>query len=245
MPALSTGRGEALPAAGRYNPEEEEEEEVSPRPGIPLEPVNPVLPPTGQAEEVELFIYTTHNAESYLPDYGVARVSPGTSGGVTRAAAALASALEREGVRVVLSPAIHDYPELTGAYARSEVTVKAALAAYPNLAAVIDVHRDAGDRPVTATIEGREVAQVLLVVGSNLRLSHPTWEENLAFARRVETRMEQLYPGLCRGVRVQSGRYNQHLHPQALLVEIGNQHNTLEQVEAAAGLLARVLKEVI
>jgi stage II sporulation protein P len=246
MPLLSASRGASLPVqAAPYPAEEAEEEEVTPRPGTPLEPVNPGLPPTGQAQKVKVFIYTTHNAESYQPDYGVARVPPGTAGGVTRAAVALASALEKEGVPVVLSPAIHDYPELTGAYARSEVTIKTALAAYPNLALIIDVHRDAGDQPVTAVVEGREVAQILLVVGSDQRLPHPDWQKNLAFARQVEAKMQELYPGLSRGVRVQSGRYNQHLHPHALLVEIGNQHNTLDQVEAAARLLARVLKEVV
>ncbi|MGB9886023.1 MAG: stage II sporulation protein P [Moorellales bacterium] len=245
MPLLSASRGAAPVLAAPYPAEEAEEEEVAPPPGTPLEPVNPGLPLTGQARKVKVFIYTTHNAESYQPDYGVVRVPPGTAGGVTRAAVTLASALEEEGVPAVLSPAIHDYPELTGAYARSEVTVKAALAAYPNLSVIIDVHRDAGNRPVTAVIEGREVAQILLVVGSDQRLPHPDWRKNLAFARQVEAKMQELYPGLSRGVRVQSGRYNQHLHPRALLVEIGNQHNTLDQVEAAARLLARVLKEVV
>jgi stage II sporulation protein P len=250
MPFLSASRAEpAVPTLG--NPLEEEEEPVPPpgpegQPEGSSGPPSPSLPEVGQAEEVRVFVYTTHNAESYVPDYGVAKVAPGSAGGVTRVAAVLAAALEEQGVRTVLSTAVHDYPDFRWSYVKAESTVKAALARYPRLSLIVDVHRDAGqNRPVTAAVEGQTVAQILLVVGSDRRLAHPNWQENLAFAKKVEAKMNELFPGLCAGTRVQDGRYNQHLHPRAILVEVGNHLNTLAEAEASARLLARVLKEVL
>ncbi|MBC7347919.1 MAG: stage II sporulation protein P, partial [Clostridia bacterium] len=211
MPVLpaSRGGGRALPVLA---PAEEEEEEVEPLPPPQEESAPPPAPPPA-AREAQVFVYTTHNAESYVPDYGAAKV-PGQQGGVTRVAAALVAALEEEGVPAVLSPSLHDFPDFARSYYRSETTVKRALAQYPELRLVVDVHRDAGRRqPDTTLIAGQKVAQILLVVGTDRRLPHPRWQENLAFAQKLAAKMEELYPGLCRGVRPQEGRYNQHLHP--------------------------------
>lgn len=259
MPILAASRGGGGPAVPVMAPppEKEEEEEVEPLPpqGQDLQgessqgQLNSAAPEAGQAgsldTEAQVFVYTTHNAESYVPDYGVAKVQ-GKPGGVTKVAAVLVAALEAEGIKAVLSPTIHDYPDFSRSYANSAVTVKKALAEYPSLRLIVDVHRDAGrSQPDVALIGGQRVAQILLVVGTDRRLPHPNWRENLAFARKVEAKMVELYPGLSRGVRLEDGRYNQHLHPRAILVEIGNHLNTLAEAEAAARLLARVLKEVI
>jgi stage II sporulation protein P len=259
MPILvaSRGGGRALPALAQVAEEGEEELEPLPPPQdkgpqeeISKEQRGSVAPEAGQARdlrdaEVQVFVYTTHNAESYVPDYGVAKVQ-GRPGGVTRVAATLVEALEERGIRAVLSPTIHDSPDFSRSYYNSETTVKRALIQYPSLRLLVDVHRDAGrSQPDTALIEGQRVAQILLVVGTNHRLPHPNWQENLAFAKKVAAKMEELYPGLCRGVRIQDGRYNQHLHPRAILVEMGNHLNSLAEAEAAASFLARVLKEVI
>ncbi|MGB9661544.1 MAG: stage II sporulation protein P [Moorellaceae bacterium] len=191
-------------------------------------------------------IYNTHNAEAYAPSDGVEKV-PGKNGSIVTVAATLAQSLIQEyGIPVVRSDTIHDYPDFTLAYANSEKTVRHLLAEYPSIQVVLDIHRDAGlQEPPIAYIDHQEVAQILIIVGSDARLEHPHWRQNEAFARRLAAKMDELYPGLCRGVRVQQGRYNQHLHPRALLLEIGSSNNTLDQAERAAGLLARVIAEVL
>jgi stage II sporulation protein P len=55
-----------------------------------------------------------------------------------------------------------------------------------------------------------------------------------------------MYPGLMRPTQVRrDARYNQHLHPNSLLIEIGSVENTLEEALLAAELLANVLAEAL
>ncbi|MBE3580121.1 MAG: stage II sporulation protein P [Thermoanaerobacteraceae bacterium] len=226
------------------------EEEYYP---LPEGQESPPPPPPADVAPVEeggrhplVAIYNTHNAEAYAPSDGTER-TPGKNASISLVAAALAQALTEEyGVPVVRSDTIHDYPDFAQAYANSEKTVRRLLAEYPSIQIVLDLHRDAGlKEPPVAYINDQQVAQILIVVGSDARLEHPNWRQNEAFARRLAAKMDELYPGLSRGVRVQEGRYNQHLHPRALLLEIGSSNNTLDQAEKAARLMARVLAEVL
>lgn len=205
----------------------------------------PSLPPPQKEEDNRprplIIIYNTHTGEAYAPTEGVARVDGGR-GGVVKVAAVLAQELERRGFRVVCSDKIHDACYATS-YLESEKTVKELLTAYPEAVAVFDIHRDSR-QPQNARvleIKGQAVAHVLIVVGSGERQPFPTWEQNLTFARRIAAKADTLYPGLCQGVRVKGGRYNQHLHTRALLFEIGGVDNTLEEAERAAVLWAEVL----
>jgi len=77
-------------------------------------------------------------------------------------------------------------------------------------------------------------------------LSNPNTEENLAFAEAVRARLDQLYPGLSRGVKIQHDDYNGNLHPNALQVFIGEyRHTTLEEAKRAAELLADGIRSVL
>ena len=79
----------------------------------------------------------------------------------------------------------------------------------------------------------------MLVMGSDSgSLSFPDWERNLALAVKLQAQLEQTYPGLCRPIKVVSGRYNQDLSTGALLIEVGTAGNTHEQALRAAEYLA-------
>ncbi|MDN5345440.1 MAG: stage sporulation protein [Clostridia bacterium] len=224
-----------------------EEEYELPQP--PPEESPPPAPAEGEipsAKNPLVAIYNTHNAESYQPSEGQAKF-PGKNGGVSQVAAVLADTLSKDyGIPVVRSTTIHDYPDFPRAYANSEKTLKRMLAENPSVLVALDIHRDAGlPAPPVAEIENQKVAQVLIIVGSDARLEHPHWRQNEAFGRRLAQKMDDVYPGLCLGVRVQEGRYNQHLLPRALLLEIGSDNNSLEEAERSARLVARVLAVVI
>lgn len=229
---------------------EEEFELPQPPPGesLPEEsmPPAPIEMAAPTARNPLVAIYNTHNAESYQPSQGQAKI-PGKNGGISQVAEVLASTLSKDyGIPVVRSTTIHDYPDFTTSYANSEKTLKRILAENPSVLVALDIHRNAGlPAPPVVEIDNQKVAQVLIIVGSNARLEHPNWRRNEAFARRLAKKMDELYPGLCLGVRVQEGRYNQHLHPRALLLEIGSDNNTLEEAEGAARLVARVLAAII
>ncbi|MEW6448773.1 MAG: stage II sporulation protein P [Bacillota bacterium] len=189
-------------------------------------------------------IYNTHTGETYAATDGIERVAG--RGGVVKVAAVLERELRRHGIIVLRSEKIHD-SRYAASYLESEKTVREIIYANPEIAALFDVHRDSNQPrgTVTAKVNGREAARVLIVVGSDARQPFPNWRQNLAFAQRIAERSEALYPGLCIGVRVKEGRYNQFLHPRALLIEIGGVNNSLEEAEAAAELFARVLADVL
>lgn len=192
-----------------------------------------------------VLIYNTHNAETYIPTDGVAK-KVGRNSGVSRVSQELYDILTQEyRIPAVLSDTIHDYPDFSLSYTNSARTVQQYLEEYPSLQVIVDVHRDAGLGPLTATWQGEKAAEVLFVVGSDAKLEHPHWKDNLAFARRVNAKLEDSCPGISRGVRVQDGRYNQHLHPHALLVEVGTAENSLEEALCSAKLLAQVLAEIV
>jgi len=191
-------------------------------------------------------IYNSHNAETYQVTDGVARL-PGKNGGVSEVARTLAQTLqEKYGIGAVYDDTIHDYPRWGASYGNSEETAKTLLKKYPDIAILIDVHRDAGiDRRETVTIENKKAAPVLLIVGTDTRWEHPNWRKNFAFAQKVNAVMNELYPGLSAGVRTQSGRYNQHLHPHAILAEMGSASNSLEEAKVSARLFAKVIARVL
>lgn len=218
---------------------------------LPPLPPREELPTAAQArdlprDKVLVGIYTSHNAETYKPTDGVERL-PGENGGVSKVAKVLSETLEKEyGIATAFSDTIHDYPRWGASYGNSEKTAKKMLQKYPSIEVLIDVHRDAGiGKRKTTVIQGKRAARILVIVGTDKRWEHPNWRENLAFANRLAAAMEKLYPGLADGVRAQSGRYNQHLHSHAILVEIGSVENSLEEAQTSARLFARVLAEVL
>lgn len=162
-----------------------------------------------------------------------------------RVGQALAEALEARGIGVIHDTTLHDHPTYTDAYIRSRETVRKYLEAYPTIALVLDLHRDAaemdggGQLSTHVRVEGRDSAQIMLVVGSNAggRL-HPQWQENMALAIKLQTALEKRYPGICRPIGVRTERFNQDLSPGALLVEIGAAGDTLEEALQAVEALA-------
>jgi stage II sporulation protein P len=124
--------------------------------------------------------------------------------------------------------------------------VKQILAEYPSISVVLDVHRDAliaDDGTVykaVTQVEGTNVAQAMLVVGTNDGgLEHPNWQENLNLAAHIQLALTEIEPTLARPINLRSQRFNQHLTPCYLLVEVGTSGNTLQEALAGARYFAQ------
>ncbi|WP_051275944.1 stage II sporulation protein P [Desulfovirgula thermocuniculi] len=214
--------------------------------GMPGESAPPVSPPVQQPKGCLVAVYHTHTGETYQLSDGVPRLD-GKEGGVVRAGEALCRELEQKyGIPTLHIKKIHDR-DYGQSYLESEKTVRQVLAEHPEVEVLLDVHRDAGKprEDCVVKVNGKNVATVLIVVGSDARAAFPTWRQNEQFAQLLAAALNKKYPGFCQGVRVKEGRYNQFLHPRALLVEIGSTNNTLEEAVEAARLLADVMGEVV
>ena len=74
-------------------------------------------------------------------------------------------------------------------------------------------------------------------------MEHPDWQENLKLAAAVQQRLLEDYPTLMRPISVRNSRYNQHVSPGALLVEMGAAGNSLDEALLSARLLGKALAE--
>jgi stage II sporulation protein P len=158
---------------------------------------------------------------------------------------------EDMGLSVVHDKTTYDYPGYNGSYGRSLAGIQSYLEQYPTIGVVLDVHRDAlidSDGTVyskTTTIDGEQVAQVMLVVGTNdSGLSHPNWQDNFTLSLKLQGAMLTVADSLPRAIDLRSQRFNQHLTAGSLLVEVGTSGNTLQEALAGARLFAQAAGQV-
>ncbi len=217
-------------------------------------PVNIQL---ADATAPQILIMHTHATEAYTPD-GTDLYVPSDQSrtldntqNMVRIGTEMKTVFESMGLNVIHDETPYDYPAYSGAYARSGEGIKKYLEQYPSIKIVLDIHRDAltgadGTVYKTMTImDGAQVAQIGLVLGSPQKGDHPLWQENLTLAMRVQKSMNTLYPTLARPISINSPVYNQNLTTGSLLVEVGSHGNTLQEAIAAARLFARAAGQVI
>ncbi|MEG6520758.1 stage II sporulation protein P [Desulfotomaculum sp. 1211_IL3151] len=200
---------------------------------------------TTLSKEILVGIYTTHTGETYTLTDGTDRLTG--RGGVVLVAKELQKQLtEKHKIKVDLSDKIHDARYATS-YLESEKTVRQMVEQNTSLITLLDIHRDAGRsrKDCLVEVKGEQVAPLLFIIGSDARLPFPNWKQNYQFACKLAEKLDQLYPGLCLGVRVKEGRYNQFLHPGAILVEVGSDNNSLEEAKASVVMLSNALAEII
>lgn len=171
----------------------------------------------------------------------------GQRGDIVDVGEALVKQLNGHGIAAVHSQAIHDYPSFMKAYGASEITVKNMLAANPSLQMIFDIHRDAGKKEdYTVTVNGVSVAKISIVVAVGQDdLVQPHWQQNHAFAKLIDAKLNERYPGISQGIRLDNWRYNQHLHPRALLIEVGCQENQKEEVIRSIELFGDIVAEIL
>lgn len=200
-------------------------------------------------EAPTVLILHTHASESYEKQADYTETVPyrtlDTRYNMVSIGERVAEILEAGGVHVIHDTTIHDYPSYNDAYENSRQTIEDRLAENPEIALVLDLHRDAaedasgGQTDHSVIIGGESTANVMLVMGSDTwSLPYPNWERNLALAVKLQAQLEQTHPGLCRPVKLVDSRYNQDLSTGALLVEVGMAGNTHTEALRAAEYLA-------
>ena len=126
----------------------------------------------------------------------------------------------------------------------------------PTIEVVIDLHRDgvAEGTHLVTEINGKPTAQIMFFNGLSRTtaqgqlsyLDNPYIEDNLAISFQMQLAAEEYFPDLARRIYLKGYRYNMHLCPKSMLIEVGAQTNSFEEarnaMEPLAILLAKVLK---
>ncbi len=202
-------------------------------------------------EGPQILIVHTHGSEAYSMSDGDLyeesdpyRTTDCTHN-IVRVGEEMATVFRAYGFQVIHDTTLCDYPAYNGAYDRSKAVVEQWLEQYPTIQVVLDVHRDAlvgGDGEIykmVSTEAGQKVAQVMIVLGTDAGGSeHPRWKDNMAFALLLQRNLVKGYTSLARPIVLRAGRYNQHLSPGSILVEVGGHGNTLSEAIAGARLWA-------
>ena len=202
------------------------------------------------AGEPQILIIHTHSSEAYTPA-GLDRYEASdtnrtedTDYNIVRIGDELTALFQQAGLNVIHDREIYDYPSYTGSYERSGAAVQSYLEQYPNIAVVLDIHRDAlGANGVVYKTMAEEsgvcASQVMLLVGTDdSGLYHPNWRSNLSLALYLQNAVSAVHPTLMRPVALVQQRYNQHLTGGSLILEVGSSGNTLQEALAAIRLFA-------
>ena len=209
----------------------------------------------------QILIVHTHGSESYsmtdgeLYEESDPYRTTDCAHNVVRVGEEMATVFRAYGFQVVHDTTLFDYPSYNGAYDRSQAAVERWLEQYPTIRVILDVHRDAlvgNDGEIYKMVSreaGQKVAQVMMVLGTDAGgAAHPRWKDNLAFALRLQKNLVKGYSSLVRPTVLRRSRYNQHLSPGSILVEVGGHGNSLTEAIAGARLwadnVARTLLEL-
>lgn len=192
-----------------------------------------------------VIIYHTHSSESYMPftESNYHRVEE--EGTVRDVGDVLEAELEKKGINVIHNKTIHDRPSYNESYSRSLATIKSLKEKYPTALYIIDLHRDAAAAGATEgkyiEINGKRVAKFSMVVGK----SNENYVELYDFAKKVSTKAAGMYSGFGGAIIEKDYNYNEFVSDKALLLEVGNNKNTIEEARACGKYFADVLAEII
>ena len=161
----------------------------------------------------------------------------------------VAEILTQQGISVIHDRNLHDYPSYSGSYTHSRNAAAEYLEKYPSIRLILDLHRDAsGDLDnqmrTHARVDGKDCAQLMVVVGTNSTRKHPNWEENLALGLKLHAQLERIAPGITRPLTLREQRFNQDLLDGALLIEVGSAGNTHPEALGAAEILAEAIVQL-
>lgn len=199
----------------------------------------------GSTDAPQILIYHTHSKESFVDS-----VPGDENNGIVGAGEYLAKLLrERYGYNVIHNSGCYD-EDRDYAYSNSLPAIESILAENPSIEAVIDLHRDEmpKDRRLVLDMQGRPTAQFMFFnglcrtkKGPIEQLENPYLADNLSLSFQMQAACNEYYPGIARRIYLKAYRYNMHLCPKSLLIELGAQNNTEEEIHNACDVLAHVL----
>lgn len=197
----------------------------------------------------QILIYHSHSQESFADS-----VDGEVSTTIVGAGEKLSELLRGYGYDVLHHTGTYDLPDRDNAYSRALPAIEEVLAQNPTIQVVIDLHRDAvaEGTKLVKTIDGKDYARFMFfnglcrsTSGPIAYLDNPYLQENLAFSFQSQVIAESYFPGITRKIYLKAWRYNMHLRPKNMLIELGAQTNTVEEIMNTTEILAFVIDKVL
>jgi len=198
-------------------------------------------------ENPQILIYHTHSQEAFVDSDPS---DPSTT--IVGAGEKLAQLLRGYGFNVIHHTGQYDVASRDYAYSNAAPAVEQILAENPSIEVIIDLHRDgvAEGTHIVTQIGGKQMAQFMFFNGLSRTkargnidyLYNEHIDENLAFSFQAQLVANEYYPGLARKIYLKGYRYNMHYRGKSLLIELGAQTNTVEEIMNAVDPLAHILK---
>lgn len=192
-----------------------------------------------------VYIYNTHQTEEYINNESTYDLKPT----VYTAANYLKEVLERQGIKTIVEEAnIKKYLDdnnlnYDDSYIASRYYLEQAKNNNPSLKLFIDLHRDALSHDAATVIYNNiSYAKILFVVGADFN----NYQKNLNFTESINKIVIDNYSFLTRGVLTKTGPlvngvYNQDLGDNIILLEVGGNESTINEVANTLDLIGNVI----
>lgn len=181
----------------------------------------------------KVYIYNTHQSEEYADENTVIEAS-----------IYLANLLQEANIQVVyetneIATYLNDHGlDYNDSYEASNYYLNEALVNYGGFDLVIDLHRDSIPRESTyVEIDGVAYAKMMFVVG-NLS-QHSEYITNLS--NELKGLVDAQVSGVMKDAFSRESYYNQHVYQNMVLIEVGSNTNTYEEVLHSTELLAQAI----
>lgn len=192
---------------------------------------------TPSQQQKRIYIYNTHQSEGY-------------DGGQTvlDAGAILAQKLEEKGFKVILETndfiAYRDSQGMNynQSYKVSYKYLNDALVNYGGFDLCIDLHRDSVPREATIIdFDGKTYAKAMMVVGGLGRNAKSASETSTTLTDIINSKKN----GMMKAVMTREAYYNQEVHENVVLMEVGADTNTFDEIKNSLDVIAEGISDLL
>lgn len=183
-----------------------------------------------------IYIYNTHQGEKYITK------------SVKEGSQYLMQLLQQRGYEVDYET--HDFElyktknniDYAYSYTVSKKYLNNVLKEHGEYDLVIDFHRDSIPKSLSTTsFDGKNYAKLMFVVGKGSQ----NYKDVKASCEKMSEMLNQKIPKISRGVMLKQSHYNQGTTKNMVLIEVGANENTYEEVKNSLNILAMVIDEYL
>lgn len=233
---ISVPKADPKPQVPKPDPEPEEkvmEPQTEVKEPLPIEEPIEQQP----AKDKSIYIYSTHQQEAYIGDLTVYNASQ-----------ILAEKLRILGYTVVVEDGDfikygqENDMDYNMSYQVSRKFITDAIMNHAGFDLIIDFHRDSVPRESTyITVNGIDYAKMMCVIGG---LTENAYEITKTASTLYDS-CNALVNGIMKNTMTREAYYNQDMSDKMLLIEVGSDNNTFDEVKNSVGVLASGIAQIL